>query len=202
MKNNYIFVELNNHNELRTIADMSILDISRDTFKDINVKIDTGCPYTSIPVRKLGIDTTECYRLKQIDCLDKTIEKQISFGVNDLTSKRISDKSDFLAHNYMGLTSISFKHTIDSMTIAGVDIGKNMVRLSYDRTGNILIGMDIIGKMDNHIGMSKKIGRVIFLACPIDKINQDYLLALEEHFGLGTMISAAIVNDSVRNNRV
>ena len=88
------------------------------------------------------------------------------------------------------------------MTIAGVDIGKNMVRLSYDRTGNILIGMDIIGKMDNHIGMSKKIGRVIFLACPIDKINQDYLLALEEHFCLGTMISAAIVNDSVRNNRV
>ena len=62
--------------------------------------------------------------------------------------------------------------------------------------------MDIIKDWDIHIGKDNKTNEIIFLACPIEKINQDYLLALEEHFGLGTTISAAIVNDSIRNNRV
>ena len=78
------------------------------------------------------------------------------------------------------------------MELAGFDTGNSEVRISYDRIGNILIGMDIIGNMDNHIGTSKITGKKTFLACPKNKINDDYLLALENHFGLGTAIAAAL----------
>jgi hypothetical protein len=43
------------------------------------IKIDTGCPYTSIPVKKLGISNEKARFLKQIDALNLNIEKKISF---------------------------------------------------------------------------------------------------------------------------
>lgn len=51
-------------------------------------------------------------------------------------------------------------------------------------TGNILLGMDIIRQMDNHIGTSKVTGDTVLLACPENAICDEYLLALKEHFGL------------------
>lgn len=56
--------------------------------------------------------------------------------------------------------------------------------MSYDRTGNILIGMDILSKMDIHIGKSKITNKTIMLACPYEMINNEYYKALNEHFGL------------------
>lgn len=44
--------------------------------ENMNVKIDTGCPYTSIPILKLGISSTKAQQMKQRDCADNKIKKK------------------------------------------------------------------------------------------------------------------------------
>ena len=61
---------------------------------------------------------------------------------------------------------------------------KDYVKVSYDRTGNILIGMDVLSQMDIHIGKSKVLGKTVFLACPYTAINREYLEALSQHFDI------------------
>ena len=65
-----------------------------------------------------------------------------------------------------------------------VCIENDFLNISYDRTVNILIGMDILSKLDIHIGKSKILEKTIFLACPNNSINQVYLNALKQHFEL------------------
>ena len=58
------------------------------------------------------------------------------------------------------------------------------MKISYDRTGNILIGMDILSQMDIHIGKSKILGKTVFIACPYENMNQEYHEALSQHFDI------------------
>lgn len=92
-------------------------------------------------------------------------------------------------------TSLRFTHTASKFIIAGFDMSNIDIGINYDRVSNILIGMDILSKMDIHIGKSKIQNEIIFLACPYDKINDDYLLALESHFGTGTAVNSALVRE-------
>ena len=55
MKNKFILLELNQRNEIRADVNLTIKSLGITEIENINVKIDTGRPYTSIPVRKLGI---------------------------------------------------------------------------------------------------------------------------------------------------
>lgn len=64
----------------------------------------------------------------------------------------------------------------------GVCINKDYVKVSYDRTGNILIGMDILSQMDIHIGKSKILGKTVFIACPYENMSHEYQEALSQHF--------------------
>ena len=86
----------------------------------------------------------------------------------------------------------------DYLKIGEYEIFDKEIRVTTQTIGNILLGMDIMKDWDIHIGKDNKTNETIFLACPINKINQDYLLALEEHFGLGARVSAAIVNNSIK----
>lgn len=52
MKNKFILLELNQRNEIRADVNLTIKSLGITEIENINVKIDTGCPYTSIPVRK------------------------------------------------------------------------------------------------------------------------------------------------------
>ena len=65
MKNDFILLELNHRNEIRADVNMTIKSLDITRIGQINVKIDTGCPYTSIPVRKLGISKEKCENLGQ-----------------------------------------------------------------------------------------------------------------------------------------
>lgn len=58
------------------------------------------------------------------------------------------------------------------------------MKVSYGRTGNILIGMDVLSQMDIHIGKSKILEKTVFIACPYDSLNQEYLEALNQHFDI------------------
>lgn len=197
MKNKYIKIALNGNNEFRVNASISIPSLNIIDINDVIVKIDTGCAYTSIPVQKLGISYENAQICKQNDSNDNSIIKRISFGVNDSKEKRDKDKLLFNNKQYMKLTSVTFEHSDVLLKLMSVDINTNSVKLSYDRTGNILIGMDILKDWDIHIGtidnpILPEHGQTIFLGCPRDQINKDYLLELERLFATGTSINAAI----------
>ena len=51
--NKFIKIMLNSNNEFRLDnVTMSILGMS---FQNVNVKIDTGCPYSTIPIQRLNM---------------------------------------------------------------------------------------------------------------------------------------------------
>ena len=55
MKNKYILLEMNQRNEIRADVNMAIKSMELTEIENMNVKIDTGCPYTSIPILRFGI---------------------------------------------------------------------------------------------------------------------------------------------------
>ena len=184
MRNQYILLEMNQRNEIRADVNMTIKSMELTQIEDMDVKIDTGCPYTSIPIRRLGISSMKAQQMKQRDCADDRIKKEISFGVNDTKEKWNADKEKFRAGKYMELKSITFQHGDFEIDFGGICISNDHVKVSYDRTGNILIGMDVLSQMDIHIGKSKILGQTIFIACPYDCMNQEYLEALNQHFDI------------------
>ena len=194
MKNNFILLELNHRNEIRADVNMAIKSLDITKIDHINVKIDTGCPYTSIPVRKLGISNEKASLMKQIDCLNPLIRKEISFGVNDSKEKRESDKEKFRTGKYMELQSVTFQHKDLEIEFDGICLKKDFVKISYYRSGNILIGMDLLSQMDIHIGKSRILGKTIFLACPYASLNSDYFQTLNEHFNLQDVSSKSFHN--------
>lgn len=150
-------------------------------FSKVNVKIDKGCPRTSFPLLKFGISDYEAYRFKARDCGDSGVPKSIPFGVNDTKQKRIEDKRKFRAKIYMELNSISFRHIAENFAINDVRISDVDVLVSYDRTGNILIGMDILKRLETHIGVSKT-GETVLLACPRENLTDEYWAKLADLF--------------------
>ena len=192
MKNNYILLELNDKNEIRTKSSITISSLNIENLTDINIKIDTGCPNTSIPIQKLGISYEKAQEMKQLDCNNTDIIKEISFGVNDTKEKRQLDRKLKTEGRYMELKSVTFKHKGFILDIDGVQIKNESVKVSYDRVGNILIGMDVLSNMDIHIGVSRVLNKTILLACPYDSINNEYYGALDEHFNLCSKIIMAV----------
>ncbi len=189
MKNNYIKISLNENNEFRAKANIIIPSINVLDADDVIVKIDTGCPYTSFPIKNLGISEEKALAYKQKDSNDSSVRKSISFGVNDSKEKRDNDKKLFKDQKFMQLTSVSFKHSDVKLKIMDVNIGVDSVMLSYDRTGNILIGMDIMKAWDIHISTVtnpdlEETGKTIFLACPKDSINEEYISELKRLFNI------------------
>lgn len=184
MRSKYILLKVNQRNEIRADVNMSIKNMGLTEIENMNVKIDTGCPYTSIPILKLGISSAKAQQMKLRDCADHEIRKEISFGVNDSKEKRESDKEKFKAGRYMELKSITFQHRDFEIDFGEVCINKDYVKVSYDRTGNILIGMDILSKLDIHIGESKILGKTVFIACPYESMDQEYPEALSQHFDI------------------
>lgn len=88
MKNKYILPEMNQRNEIRADVNMAMKSMELTEIENMNVKIDTGCPYTSIPILRFGISCAKAQQMKQRDCDDDRVRKEISFGVNDSKENR------------------------------------------------------------------------------------------------------------------
>lgn len=175
MKNNdFLIIKLNQKNEFRTNASFEINGMK---FSAIDVKIDTGCPHTSFPMLKLGLSEESAYKLKEQDCQNESVAKTISFGVNDTKIKRDEDKRKFKSKRFMELNSISFKHTAKEFSLGPLPLGDFPISVSYDRTGNTLIGMDILKKLEIFIGKNQS-GETILIACQQE--TQTVLAALSE----------------------
>lgn len=181
----FIKVEQTKKNELRCDGGFEIFGISLDK---LDFKIDTGCPRTTIPLRKTPLsNNTIAYNMNK-DYMDATVKKQISFGVNDSKTKRDEDRLKFKQGLYDQLDSVTCVKTVNNFIIGGCNVGNIDINVSYIRTGNILIGMDILGKMDMHMAESIKTSQVILLACPLDRISKSYIQALIEEFDIGQRV--------------
>lgn len=178
MRSSYIELKLTDKNEFRAEA---AFEINGMVFSKVNVKIDTGCPRTAFPMLRLGLSDSEAYKLKAQDCANNSIAKSISFGVNDTRQKKEEDKRRFRAKRYMDLNSISFRHTAEKFNLDGLDMGDIDVLVSYDRVGNILIGMDILKNLEMHIG-TLQTGDTVLLACLRNNISDEYRKRLNSLF--------------------
>ncbi|MCR5788777.1 MAG: hypothetical protein K6G83_02720 [Lachnospiraceae bacterium] len=184
MKSEYLKVIMTDRNEFKTTADLSFRGTD---YTKVDVKIDTGCGYSSFPALRLGITPSDAYRLKVVDSSDTTIRKAISFGVNDSKLKREEDKKKFKNKMYMDLTSITFRHDLSGLSIGNYAIGNCDVRISYDRTGNILIGMDILKRLDIHIGTIDT-GQTVLIGCRKGMLTQGYRNELNRLFDVRKVI--------------
>ena len=101
-------------------------------------------------------------------------------------------KADFKLDNFktsfqnidVKCEALKFKHSITDFMLNGVSISTQDIFLNYNRSGNILIGVDILQTMVGHWDISKKTGKLLLLCCPRNLVDYNFYNALKEHFGL------------------
>lgn len=180
MKNSYIICEVYKR-------DSFICSLSINIHKcnsNVLAKIDTGCEKSVIPFKKLNSVTDDIsLRYKQQDISNK-VPFSRGYGVSDTEEIKLRDKKLVQGNDLINCTSLNFKHTNIEMMLNGYKFSHD-IRVNYDRTGNILIGMDILKEFDYHCGISKLTGKHTFIGVldsQEDKL--DYYRALKEHFGI------------------
>lgn len=156
------------------------LDNFEVPFNKVDVKIDTGCSVSTIPVKKLNIPSTMCKKLKKKD-IEDDVDSMISYGVETGGTFHIEPVTK---RQKIKCPDLKFKHTITDFIINGVRIPVNSIYLNYDRCGNVLIGMDILEQMISHIDVSKKTGTLLLLCAPRDNVDDDFAEAMKEHFDI------------------
>lgn len=154
------------------------LDNFKAPFYDIEVKIDTGCSISTIPLKRLKVSDALCKTLKRTD-VAKGIPYFLSYGIE---SGGLRHEIPVTDEEKMECPAMKFEHGISDFMIGGVKIPSDKICLNYDRKGNILIGMNILKDWDIHIGVSKVTGKSLLLACPIKNGCREYMDALELHF--------------------
>ncbi len=201
---NYILAKLTSRKEFRvdfmcTINGRESDSIFEDDIRRSGIKIDTGAYGTLIPLKTLGWQESE------IDGLTDTI---LSKDINSVTILRGVESNNTETPNeirkwplekikqYKGLV---LQTDVEKMNIGGLEFNNSKVRVTTSSEGNILLGMDILSQMDIHIGQSKITECTTLLACPYCSINEEYLVALEEHFNICTTISAILLNSKLHN---
>lgn len=175
--NKFLKIVMNNKNSFTCLSTMIIYGC----YYELEVKIDTGCSYSTIPLRRLEAYTEcELIKMKKKDIYDK-IEYKISYGVETGGQRHRPINTDKDKENS---SAIKFKHRLDSLVIGEYDFGNRDVYFNYDRTGNILIGMDILSQMDIHMGTDKNTGEYVLIGCLKDNINLAYKEALRNSLGI------------------
>lgn len=148
-------------------------------FDSVEVKIDSGCSISTIPLRRYGIAESICRRLKEQDIADNR-DYVISYGVETGGLRHPSPRTP---QEKIDCPAMKFLHNVSGFQLEGVLINVKDIYINYNRSGYALIGMDILEKLDIHMGESRINGKQLLLACPKDNIVLEYRQALEKHFG-------------------
>lgn len=189
MTNSFLEISLSKSLEFREDFKCDIYGVHSESryypsIRQSGIKIDTGAHGILIPLR------TICWTDKQIH---KFLADAIAYhknslsvingveSINNLTNKQLRAETDSFIANYKG---VAISIIADKIEVGNLSFTDVPVRVTPHTTGNILLGMDIIRQMDNHIGTSKITGDTVLLACPENSICDEYLVALNEHFGL------------------
>ena len=148
----------------------------------IHCKVDTGCSYSNLPIQNL-VSEKEALKMKMEDIRNE-IPYQRSYGVSDTEEVKRKDKQLISQGRLLECTSLKFEHKFENVVLNNYNLGKTTIRINYDRTGNILIGMDILSDMDIHMGTDKHTGEYVMIGCLKSHITIGYREALRNIFGL------------------
>lgn len=144
-------------------------------------KLDTGCSYSTIPYRVLyNVSYDTALRHKRAAIASK-LKFQRSYGVSDTDEVKAWDKELVETGRLLECTALKFTHRDVPMIMNGYGI-RHDIAVNYDRTSNVLIGMDILKDFDFHCGESRRNGEYIFLGCLKDQISMEYMEELYKHF--------------------
>jgi len=191
MMSKYIKSVTNKKNEIRVNSEFVIFN-TKITINSL--KIDTGCGFTTFPLMTLGAFTQTEAEIFKLNDIRNKVKYSLSYGVETGGQKHKvpQTEQDKMQCRAMGF----FKH-IQNWSIGGVNLGDKCIRINYDRTGNILLGMDILKDWDIHMGTIDT-GETIFLACPKDQINDEYLQELEKTFHIASSINASFIRQKTQ----
>lgn len=193
MKNKFIYSKMDSKNSFYVASTFTLFNTSRSC----KFKLDTGCNKTCIPIKKLNVSDRAARILKQ-RAIDEHVPYVRSYGVSDTQMTKYNDQILMKEGKAIDCTALRFEHRVKDFSIGECLLGDLDVGINYDRTGNILLGMDILKNWDIHIGTIDT-GDTIFMACPKDQINDEYLMALENTFHIGTEICRATGNNEQKN---
>ena len=144
--------------------------------------MDTGCSYSTISYRVLcNVSHNTALKYKR-EALVSGLKCQRSYGVSDTESIKERDKTLIEEGRLLECTALKFTHESIPMSLNGYRIVHD-IAVNYDRTSNILIGMDILKDFDFHCGISKMTNEYLFLGCLRNNISREYLSALYMNFG-------------------
>lgn len=153
---------------------------------DIEIIIDTGCSHSHISADLFTIFLSDEERL---DEKDKWINKRKAIIGRGIESANINISMDISRYN----PRVTILNRLYDIKLNGIDIGNHLTAISYDTCMVALLGMEFLKNMDFHIAVSKITNKCTLIACPKDKLNDDYYRALDDHFGLGNNILSATI---------
>lgn len=174
------FIEIEMQSTMYGIGGSFWLDNFKALFYNIEVEIDTGCTISTIPFKRLKVSNTLCRVLKKADIIDCT-SYFLNYGIE---SGGLKHKGPNIDEEKMDCPAMKFEHGISDLMISRVKFPPDKICLNYDRSGNILIGMDILKVWDIHIGVSRVTGKGLFLACPKESMCEKYYGAWKIYFNL------------------
>lgn len=189
--NEYFIVKMNSRNELRAPGGFEIYGIA---LNNLDFKIDTGCGYTMIPLKKTQLPDTDIIKYRDMDYSNPAVIKKYSFGVNDTEEFKSRCKTYFKNGQFDKINSVTVRKNINNFNIAGYNFGNLEVGISYTRTGNILIGMDILSRCKLFIAKELS-GDISMIGCLDSKINDRFYMELDRLYRLGADINSAIARN-------
>ena len=188
---NYLLVEIHK-NSFYTPSSGTILG---KHFDSTLFKIDTGCSYFTIPIRKLLVfNKAKLKELKKSDIINNVFSMQ-TYGVE---SGGIEHKKPETLEEKMDCPALKFRHTISNFELGGYKLPDLSIFVNYDRHSNILIGMDILSMFDIHMGKSLITGKETIIAVLKSQGDKsDYNKALSNHFNI--VESSSLIAEGFRN---
>lgn len=190
--NNYLYLTMRKN----SFYIKSCGNILGKDFNNVMFKIDTGCSFSTIPLKKLLVFNNDTLNKYKSDDILSGVKSMITYGVESGGKEhKIPETFD----EKMKCEAIKFEHKLTNFSLGNYIMPDLNIYVNYNREGNILIGMDIIKLFDIHIGTSNITGKETLIAVlKSQKDKSDYYKALYEHFDLirGSLVYAEKLRNS------
>lgn len=192
MNNDFILSKLGEVRRNAFIVEFELGLLTHNLVLSGNAKIDTGCENTSIALQSpsIGIDKRTALVYKK-QAIEAGLDRSLGFGANDTKLFRKEQTNLFRCGYFMDCFVLKFDVPVARFRINGYGVPVRHIGVSYDRTSNVLIGMDILKHFEYHCGASLVedavndiiMGDHIFIGCLKTHITKEYLNAVEMYLG-------------------
>lgn len=140
---------------------------------DVDVKIDTGCNYSSLSALTIGFDEEEALKQKELDLENGNIPHFSTRNAGTTKLQILNDRIQYVCSHKDKIENVVFGHKAHNITIAGMSIDDMEFKVSYDTNHPILLGMDVLKQFDIHIHTTSD-DKTILLACPLYYMSDKY----------------------------